>query len=61
MYNNIKNANTGSTPFKLNCGYHLYMFYIENVNFPFKFKLVDELLAKLKELMTICKKNFHYI
>ncbi len=31
-YNNAKNASTGYTPFKLNCGYYLQAFYKKDVN-----------------------------
>ena len=59
-YNNAKNASTGHIPFELNCEYHLGVFYEEDINSRFKFKSADELLAELRELMTICRKNLHY-
>lgn len=31
-YNNVKNTNIRYMPFKLNCGYHPYTFYKEDVN-----------------------------
>ncbi len=31
-YNNTKNASTGHTPFKLNCGYHLRVALKEDVD-----------------------------
>ncbi len=31
-YNNVKNASTGHTPFELNCGYHLWASYKEDVD-----------------------------
>ena len=46
-YNNAKNANTGYTPFKLNCGYHSQMSYKENINPRSKSKSADKLLAEL--------------
>ena len=32
-YNNAKNTSTSHTPFELNCGYHLWMLYEEEVDF----------------------------
>ena len=31
-YNNAKNASTGYTPFKLNCGYYPWVSYKEDLN-----------------------------
>ena len=59
-YNNAKNANTGHTPFELNCRYHPWVSYEENINHRFKSKLLDELSAKLRELMTVCQENLHH-
>ena len=59
-YNNAKNASTGHTTFELNCGYHSWMFYEEDVNSRFKFKSADELSAELRELMIVCQENLHY-
>ena len=59
-YNNAKNASTGHTPFKLNCGYHPQMSYEEKVDPCFKSKSADELSAELKELMIVCQKNLHH-
>ena len=56
-YNNARNASTNHMPFKLNCGYHLQVSYKKNINPRFKSKSADKLLAKLQELMTICRKN----
>ena len=42
-YNNAKNMSTGHTPFELNCGYHFWMSYKENINLRSKSKLADEL------------------
>lgn len=57
---NAKNASTGHTPFKLNCDYHLYVSYKEDVDPRSKSKLANELSSKLRELMTICCENLHY-
>ena len=59
-YNNAKNASIGHTPLKLNYGYHPQMLYKENVDSHSQSKLVDELSAKLRELMIICRKNLHH-
>ena len=59
-YNNAKNASTSHTLFKLNCGYHPWMSYKEEVNPRSQFKLVDELWAELKELMIVFCKNLYY-
>ena len=37
-YNNAKNASSGHTPFKLNCGYHPQISYKEDVEPRSKFK-----------------------
>ena len=59
-YNNVKNASTGHTPFELNCGYHLRVFYKKDINPRFKSKLADELSAKLQDIMTVCQKNIYH-
>ena len=59
-YNNAKNANTSHTSFKLNCRYHPWVFYEEDVNPWSKSKSIDELLAKLQDLMTVCRENFYH-
>ena len=51
-YNNTKNANTGHTFFKLNCGFHPRASYEEDVNLRSKSKVLDKLATKLKELTT---------
>lgn len=47
-------------PFKLNCNYHLKVFYNKNINFYCKSKLINKLVAKLKDLMFIYKKNLEH-
>ena len=59
-YNNAKNASTGYTPFKLNCGYYLWVSYEEDIDPRSKSKLANKLSAELQELMTICQKNLHH-
>ena len=57
-YNNAKNVSTGYTLFELNCGYHLYLCYEEDINPRSKFKSADELSIELQELMTICRETY---
>ena len=59
-YNNAKNANAGHTPFELNCEYHLWVSYEEDIEPRSKSKLTDELSAELRELMIVCQKNLHH-
>ena len=59
-YNNVKNSNTGYTPFKLNCGYHSCVFFEENTNPCFQSKSADELSVKLRDLMTVCQVNLYH-
>ena len=59
-YNNAKNASTGYTPFKLNCGYHLCVSFEENTNPYFQSKTAKELSNELRELVTVCWENLHH-
>ena len=54
-YNNAKNASTGYTPFKLNCGYHPCVSYEEDLNPHLKSRTAEELSSELRELMTVCQ------
>ena len=54
-YNNAKNASTGHTPFELNCDYHPWMLYKEDIDPRSQSKLADKLLAELRELMIVCQ------
>ena len=53
-YNNTKNASTGHTSFKLNCGYYPRMSYEEEVDPYSKSKSADKLSVELRELMFVC-------
>ena len=53
-YNNAKNASTGYTSFKLNCGYHLWVSYKEDLNPHSQLRTAEELSSELQKLMTIC-------
>ena len=46
-YNNAKNANTNHTPFKLNCGYHPWVSYKEDLDPRSKSKIAEELSSEL--------------
>ena len=59
-YNNAKNASTGHTPFELNCGYHSWMSYKKDVDPRSRSKSADELSAKLRKLMIVCRKNLNH-
>ena len=59
-YNNAKNAGTGHMAFELNCGYHPRVSYREDIDPRSKFKLADEILVKLQDLMTVCQKNLYH-
>ena len=59
-YNNAKNTSIGHTPFKLNCGYHLHVFFEKNTDFCFQSKTAKELSSKLKNLMTLYRENLYH-
>ena len=59
-YNNAKNASTGHLPFELNCGYHSWMSYKEEVDSHSKSKSADELSPELRELMIVCWENLYH-
>ena len=42
-YNNAKNTNTGHMLFELNCGYHLCIFYEENLDPYSKLRTAEKL------------------
>ena len=46
-YNNTKNTNTGHISFKLNCGYHLCVFFKKETNLCSQSKIADKLLVEL--------------
>ena len=56
-YNNAKNASTGHTPFKLKCGFYLWVSFEDNVDPRFRFCSADKLAKELRELMDICQQN----
>ena len=59
-YNNAKNANTGHTPFKLNCGYHSRVSFEGDVDPHSRSRSTNKLATELRELMEVCCQNlFH--
>ena len=59
-YNNAKNSSIGHISFKLNCGYHLRVFFEKGTNPRSQSKSADKLLGKLWDLMTVCRENLHH-
>ena len=60
VYNNIKNASSSHTPFKLNCGYYLCIVFEEDIYSCCQLKTVKKLFSKVRELMTVCRKNLYH-
>ncbi len=56
-YNNAKNASTGHTPFKLNCGYYPKVSFKEDVDPCSRSCSANELTKELKELIEVCCQN----
>ena len=59
-YNNTKNSSTGYTTFELNCGYHPRISFDENTDPRSRSRLADKISVKLRDLMTVCQKNFYH-
>ncbi len=57
-YNNIKNASTGHTPFKFNCGYHLRVSFEEDIDPRSRSYSANKLAEELRKLMEVCCQNF---
>ncbi len=57
-YNISKNASTGHTPFKLNCGYHPKVSFKEDVDPRSRSRSANKLAEELRELMEVCCQNF---
>lgn len=57
VYKNAKNARTGHTFFKLNCRYHLHVFFKDETDFCSRSRSVNKLAKKLKNLILICQQN----
>ena len=56
-YNNLKNASTGYTFFKLNYRYYLLVFYKEDLNICSKLKTAEKLSFELQNLMAVYQQN----
>ena len=59
-YNNAKSLSTGHTPFELNYGYHLCVFFKKNTDPCSQSKSIDELLVELQDLIIVYQKNLYY-
>ena len=59
-YNNAKNASISHNSFKLNCGYHSWILYKEDIDPRFQSKSVDKLSTELKKLIIVCQKNLYH-
>ncbi len=59
-HNNSKTTTTGHTPFELNCGFHPWASYKEDVDPRSKSKASDELATELRELTTVCRENLQH-
>lgn len=58
---NAQNTNPSHMLFKLNYGYHLVIFFKENINHCFYLKIVDKLVVELQKLSAVCYENFPHI
>ena len=59
-YNNIKNASTNHTIFKLNCGYHPKITFEKNIDLRSRSYFANKLAKKLKELIEVyCHNLLH--
>ena len=59
-YKNARNVSTGHTPFKLNCGYHFWVLYEENVDPRSQSKLADKISVELKDFLIVWQTNLHH-
>ncbi len=53
-YNNVKNASTDHTPFKLNCGYYPRVSFEEDIDTHSRSRSANKLVEELRELMEVC-------
>ena len=60
-YNNAKNTSTGHTPFELNCGYHLRVFFKDNVDPCLRSCFANKLAKELRELIEVCYQNLLHV
>ena len=59
-YNNAKNDSIGYIYFELNCGYHPWISYKEDIDPHSKSKTAEELSSKLQNLMAIYQQNLYH-
>ena len=59
-YNNTKNASTGYIPFELNCRYHPWVSYKEDLNFYLQLKTAEELSSEFQNLMAAYQQNLYH-
>ena len=59
-YNNTMIASTGFMPFELNCGYHPWVSYKEDLDPCSKSRTAEKLSSELQELMIVCQQNLYY-
>ena len=59
-YNNAKNASINFTPFELNCGYHPWVSYKEDLYPHSKSRTAEEISSELQELINVCQQNLHH-
>lgn len=60
LYNNIKNISIGHMFFNLNCRYHSYISFKNDINLYPNFCLVKKLVKEFEDLMSIYYKNLFY-
>ena len=60
-YNNTKNANTGHTPFELNCNYPPKVSYKEDIEPCLRSHSANKLAADVKKLIEVCCQNLLHI
>ena len=59
-YNNAKNASDGYMSFELNCGYHPWISYKEDIDPRSQSKSADKRSAELRELIIVCQENLQH-
>lgn len=60
IYNNANNISNNDIIFKLNCKYQFSILYKHDIDVYLKFRILNKLIANLKKVLTIYKKNFYY-
>lgn len=60
-YKNAKNASTTHTLLKLNCGYHLYVSFMNLIDLCLRPRSINKLAEELNDLMLFCQQNLLYI